>query len=125
MSLDKRSELEFWRKHLLGQTLLKALSLYPDSAKRMFGDAAIRRENILELGMILGAREILACSPQASAVESTGTAEMDLQEEIDKLSDEQQDFVKEFLSITTQDEIARKVARRIIKDATGVEPISE
>ncbi len=116
------SELAFWRNRILDRTILSALKMYPDHAKEIFGAVPVMRGNLVQLGMILGAREILAASPSQLVFDTQDALEKELRAGLDELTDEQKLLFEEFLAVENQEEIARNWARKIIKEATGTDP---
>ena len=122
MANTNPDELSFWRERLLDRTLLKVVEIYPDRAKVVFGDGPVKRKNLIEMGMVLGAREILATPTEQVFVGCDDVLDNELCGEIDKLQDEQKALAINFLSAKNQVQIARELARKIISDATGVEP---
>jgi len=95
--------------------------MHPEHAKNVFGEEAVMRGNLLQLGMILGAREILTASPDEPAFQFEASVEEELRSLLDALPDEQRSLAREFLSMENRKRLARDLARRIIRDATGSE----
>jgi hypothetical protein len=116
------SQLAFWKSRLIDGSILHAIKSYPGPAKEIFGVAPVLRGNLFQLGMILGAREILAAPPGELASQVNTLADPELRLLLDKLSDEAQSVAHELLSPQKQEKTARKLARRIIRDATGIDP---
>lgn len=106
-------ELKFWRNALHDECLLQKLDEFNGRAERFFGPEAVTRRNILELGMIIGAREILAQEPGDTVSDTIDIVDEDLRSELRKLPPEQLKLANEFLSVKVQEEILREVARRI------------
>lgn len=118
----KPSELTFWKKCLADHSLLMALKKYPEEAVKIFGVGPVMRGNVIELGMILGAREILAVPPGRLTVDTNTVFERELSAALDELPAEAQAVAREFLGAKNHENIVREVARKMIKDATGIEP---
>lgn len=115
------SELAFWKSRLVDHSLLRALKLHPEHATRIFGAVPVMRGNILQLGIILGAREILATPHGHLAFDINEIIEEKLRAALDELPEADKVMAQQFLSVKSQEAIARKLARKIIDDATGAE----
>jgi hypothetical protein len=116
------SQTAFWRNHLLDGTLFEAIREYPEDAKFMFGELPVSHGNLLQLGMILGAREILAAPSAELETPSDAQTEEELRLLVDALPDDAKSVAREYFSPGNRVELLRKFARKIIKDATGFEP---
>src|SRR5437660_8009386 len=46
------SEVAFWKNRLQDRTLLTALAMYPDHARRMFGHVPVMRKSLPQLSLI-------------------------------------------------------------------------
>src|SRR6185436_10089232 len=103
--------LSFWKNRLLDQTLLSAIKAYPAHAREIFGAVPVLQPNVLQLGLILGAREILA-TPEGKIEFGTDSAiESELHKAIADLSDDKRAIAQQFLDVSNQEEIMRNVAR--------------
>ena len=118
------NDLSFWRQRLLDRTILQALKNYPEQARKIFGPLPSMRGDFLELGLILGAREILATPAGSLVFEENVFLNQTFQRDLETLPEEQRGFAEEFLSEEKQEETVRKLARNIIWRATGFEPSS-
>ncbi len=94
--------------------------MYPDQARRIFGAAPVTRSNPVELGFILGAREILATAPHQLPIENDDALLDRVRAERDALTDEQKAIAEDFLRAANQEEIVRSLARKIIEKAVGL-----
>jgi hypothetical protein len=115
-------QLAFWRRRLMSQTLDAALNAYPEQAARIFGAAPIKRRNMFELAMILGAREILAAPSGDEVFNGPEFLEREERAIIDQLSGEERELAAELFSPENREEASREFARRIIEEATGMKP---
>lgn len=109
-------EIGFWRKQLLDRNLEKAIKEHPKKAAAFFGAAPAARCNIVQLGMILAAWDLLA-TPVGKI-----TSIKDEQEALYMIGDlqgEAKEIAAAFCSADNQEKILRNLARSIIKEATG------
>ena len=116
------SELAFWKTRIVEQSILSAIKIYPDQARRIFGAVPVMRANMLQLSMILAAREILAAPQGQLTFDTDDDFEKQLREALDTLPNEARSIAQEFLSAERHEEIMRQLARKLIRDATGSEP---
>ena len=79
------------------------------------------RANILQLGMILGAREILATAPGQLELDPGPLADPKLLSLLEGLPEDAQLVAREFFSREEQERVIRDLARRIIENATGTD----
>lgn len=114
--------LSFWKARLIEGNLLNALRDYPEHAKRLFGPVPVMKGNLVQLGMILGAREILAAPCGQIAFDRNNILEKELRTALNTLDDEQRIMAEQFLEAKNQEQVVRRVAERIVRDATGMEP---
>jgi hypothetical protein len=112
-------ELSFWKERLLDRTILSALKIYPEQAKRIFGPVPVMRGDIFQLGMILAARQTLAEPPGHSSFDINTLIDEEMRSSIDALPDELRSLFLDLLNPKMQDRLARNAARRIIEEATG------
>jgi hypothetical protein len=116
------SELVFWKNRLSDRTLLLAIDMYPDRARHIFGPLSVMRKDVLQLGMILAAREILAESAACAERGLSPDLAEDLRPLLEKLPADQRKLLAEATSPAKLREQVRHWARRILKEATGHDP---
>ncbi|HXI85698.1 MAG TPA: hypothetical protein VNL17_16590 [Verrucomicrobiae bacterium] len=115
-------ELAFWKNRLADRSILSALTTYPEIAKSIFGPVPVMRADVLQLGIILGAREILARPPGHLAFDMNDMIDEEMRAEIDTQPAEVRALFIDMLNPEKQDKSARETARRIIQAATGEMP---
>jgi len=115
-------EIEFWKARLADGSIFDALRVYPDRAKRFFGSTPVMNKNLLQLVMILGARETLATPLGHVIIDRDDALEKEVRIAMNTLSNEQRLLVEEFFDKKNQEKFLRTSAEEIIRDATGCEP---
>lgn len=121
----KPEQLAFWKNRLVDGSIVSALRMYPEHAKNIFGAVPVMREDVLPLGLILAAREVLA-QPQGE-VTFDKIAELDkIEEELRVLlhgfPDDERSKYLDMLGPQKREEVLRELAGAIIRQATGIEP---
>ena len=96
--------------------------MFPVQARHIFGALPVLRKDLLQLGMILAARLVLAESPDPMKSGLNVRDDERLRALIDALPDEKRAFAVDALSPEKQVEFVRSCARRIIREATGAAP---
>jgi hypothetical protein len=120
-SADPR-RIKFWRNRFKDDSLMYAITVFPEHAKRIFGALPLMRQNILELRLILAAREISA-ERRGNPKFLTNLLKDDLLKDlIAALPPEKQSFALKALRPRKQEQFVRDFAKTIINNATGQEP---
>jgi hypothetical protein len=116
-------ELAFWKNRIQDRTLLSALRMYPEQAKNIFGAVPVMREDVIQLGMVLAARQLLN-EPEGNLAFDIRAllGEEVLHNSMGALKPAARALLAAMLSPENQNEMAKRLARRIIHEATGTEP---
>jgi hypothetical protein len=114
--------LEFWEARLADGSILDSLKVFPEQAKKFFGAQAVAHGNLLHLGIILGAWQILSTPPGRLSSGMDELTEAQLHESLEALPSEIRSTAKEFLSPANHEKRVIQLARHIVKEATGVDP---
>ena len=116
------SEIKFWKNRIKDRSLLSALDMFPEYANDIFGVVPVMRRNVLQLSIILGAREILAERRGRSKSLRDLRNDDKLQALIMALPPKKRSIALAALNPKQQEKITKDFARMIIKEATGKMP---
>ena len=108
------SELAFWKNRLADRSLLSAIGMYPAEARKIFGPVPVMRKDILQLGLILTARQVL--------IDPEDVLDKNLWAAIEALPEKERLTCRNAVSPARHRELVKNWAKAVIKEATGNEP---
>jgi hypothetical protein len=124
MSLESADpgRLEFWKARLADGSILESLKLFPAQAEQFFGPQAVERGNHLQLGIIVGAWQILKSPPGIFDSRVDHALRTELRKSLEAMPAAERFIAEEFLSTASHEKRVVELAKYIVKEATGVEP---